>query len=110
MISKDSQASEALKQALELAESEGYIRIFLDEGWPLIRLLQRYLSDQSEASGDDYVHQLLQVYQLEPLNNVHSISKEASAFSIDIHFTKRELELMHYIVEGLSNDEIASRF
>lgn len=46
ILSKDSQAYEALEQALELAEREGYIRIFLDEGLPVVRLLQHYLSDQ----------------------------------------------------------------
>ncbi|WP_339315377.1 LuxR C-terminal-related transcriptional regulator [Paenibacillus sp. FSL R10-2734] len=106
---KDGQAYEALEQALELAEPEGYIRIFLDEGLPLIRLLQRYLSDRSAASGHEYINQLLQSYLLEPLNNVNSTAMKESESSIDIHFTKRELELMYYIVEGRSNDEIASR-
>jgi hypothetical protein len=46
ILRKDSQAFEALEQALKLAELEGYIRIFLDEGMSLIRLLQRYLLDQ----------------------------------------------------------------
>lgn len=46
ILRKDSQAFEALEQVLKLAELEGYIRIFLDEGMPLIRLLQRYLLDQ----------------------------------------------------------------
>ncbi|HBS45905.1 MAG TPA: hypothetical protein DEA91_18130 [Paenibacillus sp.] len=46
ILRKVSQAFEALERALKLAELEGYIRIFLDEGMPLIRLLQRYLLDQ----------------------------------------------------------------
>lgn len=108
-LSKDSLAYKALEQAFELAEPEGYIRIFLDEGVPLIRLLQRYLSDRSAATGYDYVNHLLQAYKLEPLNNINSKAIRALDSSIQFHFTKREQELMYYIVEGLSNDEIASR-
>jgi hypothetical protein len=39
ILRKVSRAFEALERALKLAELEGYIRIFLDEGMPLIRLL-----------------------------------------------------------------------
>ncbi|WP_419886530.1 LuxR C-terminal-related transcriptional regulator [Paenibacillus sp. B-A-8] len=109
ILSKNSQAFEALEQALKLAEPEGYIRIFLDEGVPLTRMLQRYLSERSTTSDVDYVHQLLQSYQLEPLYNDTSKAMRTSDSSIAFHFTKRELELMFFIVEGLSNDEIASR-
>ncbi|MEK5179312.1 LuxR C-terminal-related transcriptional regulator [Paenibacillus sp. FSL P4-0288] len=97
-LSKDNQAYEVLEQALELAEPEGYIRIFLDEGLPLIRLLQHWLTAKRAASGHDYVSQLIQSYQSEQIDNVNTIN---------IHFTKRELELMHHIVDGLSNDQIA---
>ncbi len=33
------QATSVLQRALELAEPEGYVRVFLDEGWPMHRLL-----------------------------------------------------------------------
>ena len=58
--SKSREAIAALRKALELAEPEGYIRMFVDEGDPMEILLRE------AASGGialDYVRKLLKVYE-----------------------------------------------
>ncbi len=50
------QALRALEQALTLGEPEGYVRTFIDEGEPMVRLLQRALS---QGLMPDYVAKLL---------------------------------------------------
>ena len=100
-----SQSNDALERALVLAEPEGYIRIFLDEGVTIIPMLQQWLSHR-KIYEHNYVTPLIAAYHLEP-GYLHRISVEGTAPSIELHFTPREQELMYYIVEGLSNDEIA---
>jgi LuxR family maltose regulon positive regulatory protein len=94
------QALEVLGKALSLAQPEGYVRIFLDEGEPMVKLLfqakahrigQGYASDllatQGEAAGIELPPaQLLS----EPL-------------------TLRELEVLKHIEAGYSNQDIADK-
>ncbi len=53
------QATSALERALALAEPEGFIRIFVDEGPPMARLLYKALLREI---GVDYVRQLLAAF------------------------------------------------
>ena len=50
------QAFARLEQAMEMAEPEGYVRVFVDEGAPMARLLHRMLT---RSSASEYVRQLL---------------------------------------------------
>ena len=56
------QALTALSKALELAESENYMRIFVDEGPPMARLLYNALSYEIAP---DYVQRLLKAFPAE---------------------------------------------
>ncbi len=49
----------ALSRALELAQPEGYMRLFLDEGQPLIELLEALAASASDLKLKDYVNRLL---------------------------------------------------
>ena len=88
-------AREALRAALERAEPEGYVRVFLDEGEPLLALLRGALAD---GVTPDYVSRLLKA----------SVRTEAAPSSDSI-LTARELEVLELIAEGLSNQAIAER-
>ena len=44
-----------LERALELAEPEGYVRVFVDEGTPMAALLKAF----ARRTATDYVHRLL---------------------------------------------------
>ena len=87
-----------LGQALELGEPEGYVRAFADEGAPMARLLRRMLT-RSPAS--QYVGRLL-----EALGESVKIEPSIASKLID-PLSPRELEVLHLIVDGATNQEIA---
>jgi LuxR family maltose regulon positive regulatory protein len=92
------QAFTKLEQALELAEPEGYVRVFVDEGEPMARLLRRLLT-RSPAS--EYVGRLLEALGA-PVKMEPSIARKL----ID-PLSQRELEVLRLIVDGATNQEIA---
>ncbi len=59
------QATQSLLNALSLAHSEGYQRIFLDEGAQIESLLQAALAEAREQQVIAYIHTLLQAFARE---------------------------------------------
>ncbi|MEM7343372.1 MAG: LuxR C-terminal-related transcriptional regulator [Chloroflexota bacterium] len=97
-------ALESLHRALTLAEPEGYIRLFANEGAPMTHLLREALSRGITPS---YTQQLLaacstQVNQIPP-----SISTDQTPLIEPL--SERELEVLHLIDTGLSNRDIAQQ-
>jgi LuxR family maltose regulon positive regulatory protein len=92
------QALGALEHALSLAEPEGYVRSFVDEGEPMARLLRRALT-QGIAPG--YAGRLLAAY-----GKSAAVASPVSQPLVE-PLTERELEVLHLIAAGLSNGEIA---
>jgi LuxR family maltose regulon positive regulatory protein len=100
-LSGDTQGSqEWLDRALELAEPEGNIRIFLDEGAPLAALLRHALE---RGRHSDYIKALLA-----HLPGEEDRLAQRSAELVE-PLTMRELEILGLIGEGCSNQEIARR-
>jgi LuxR family maltose regulon positive regulatory protein len=91
-------ALSALEQALSLAEPEGYVRIFVDEGEPMARLLRRAL-DRGISPG--YTGRLLAACGESPQ------PATPAAQALVEPLTERELEVLRLIAAGLSNREIA---
>jgi len=91
-------ALSALERALSLAEPEGYVRTFIDEGEPMAGLLREALSSEI-APG--YAARLLSAYGDEPRRETQAMA------SLVEPLTDRELEVLRLIVAGLSNGEIA---
>jgi LuxR family maltose regulon positive regulatory protein len=59
----DIQGAEAdLERALALAEPEGYMRIFLDEGESMLKLLKRLKTSKLIPQLKDYVNRLLKAF------------------------------------------------
>ncbi len=100
---KSDNALETLNRALSLAEPEGYIRVFLDEGQPMAQLLY-----EATARGiaPEYSGRLLIQFPTEeqtiPLMPPHS-----HTHTLVEPLTKREQEVMQLIASGASNAEIA---
>jgi LuxR family maltose regulon positive regulatory protein len=90
------QASQKLGQALSLAEAEGFVRIFLDEGEPMAKLLR---IASSRGISPKYAGRLLAA-----LECTHEARKRAPE-----GLSERESEIMILVAEGLSNREIAER-
>jgi len=97
---KDSaKALAALEQALTLAEPEGYLRLFVDEGKPMAELLSKFKSSRLQQ----YANRILAA--LTP--SIHP-----SSFSIQPlidPLSDRELEVLRLIAQGLSNQEITQK-
>jgi LuxR family maltose regulon positive regulatory protein len=92
-----------LERAISLAEPERYVQVFASEGPPMVRLLQEVAA---RGSGPDSARRLLAAFP--------SVTSEGSPrwngrrAGLE-HLSKREVEVLHYIAGGLTNQEIADR-
>jgi len=85
-----------LKRAVTLAEPEGYARVFLDEGEPMVALLRELLRGGVSPA---YVAGLLQSFGSERTRPTHMAEL----------LTPREREVLRLLARGLSNRAIAER-
>jgi LuxR family maltose regulon positive regulatory protein len=105
---KAEQAVQLLQQALLLASPEGYIRVFVDEGVPMIALLSLVLSRWKSRPEADSLHSLLSVLQAEqPAQGAFSPTAPHQKPPLD-PFTDRERKVLRLLSAGLSNAEIAA--
>jgi LuxR family maltose regulon positive regulatory protein len=96
-------APTALVEALQLAEPEGYISTFVDEGEPMRNFLIHILKQtQLDPHLSAYVGKLLSAYDPAP-------RKPVPAGGLVEPLSEREVEVLRYMSEGLSNPEIARR-
>jgi LuxR family maltose regulon positive regulatory protein len=97
-----------LERALALAEPEGYVRIFVDEGRPMAQLLA-----EAAANGvtPDYTARLLTAFEIEELKGEDGsyLPPALPAQSLTEPLSQRELEVLRLISRGLSNREIGER-
>lgn len=92
----ESRALVTLGRALELAEPEGYVRTFLDEGAPMATLLRSALT---KAISPGYASRLLGAFG--------SSSERLPAGALSEPLSERELEVLRLIASGMSNAEIS---
>ncbi len=112
------QALEVLVDALELAQPGGFIRMFVDEGAPMVRLLS-----EAAAQGvmPDYTAKLLAAFHTgapavlpgsadpdKSENNSGSSPATGSPPLIET-LSQRELSILQLIAQGLSNRQIGER-
>jgi LuxR family maltose regulon positive regulatory protein len=104
--SDTTRAIAALEHALTLAESGGYIRIFVDEGPPMARLLYEALT---RGIAPDYSRRLLATFPIAEPGQTDPSKSQAPESELVEPLSERELEALQLIAEGLINQEIASR-
>jgi LuxR family maltose regulon positive regulatory protein len=93
----------SLERALSLAEPEGFVRTFVDEGEPSARLLRRALS---QRIAPNYVTRLLAAFGQEVALASPAPASPARGSLVE-PLSDRELEVLRLIAAGLSNPEIA---
>jgi LuxR family transcriptional regulator, maltose regulon positive regulatory protein len=104
----------ALERALTLAEPEGYIRIFVDEGASMVAPLTQIA--RGESSVARYAATLLQAFprtegrglRTESPESIHSVLSPQSSALLE-PLSHRELEVLRLIGDGHSNQAIADR-
>jgi len=100
----------ALEHALTLAEPEGYLRTFVDEG----ETMQLLISDVRLTIATHahpllgYVERVLDFFPQQPEDKLQSKIANQKSKIIE-PLTERELEILHFIAEGHSNAEISQR-
>ena len=96
-------ASETLARALALAEPEGTVRIFLEEGPQLIPLLE------AVARGDNpaFARRILEAFGAPAA--APSSPRPLSTPAVSDALSEREVEVLRLIAGGLSNSEVGRK-
>jgi LuxR family maltose regulon positive regulatory protein len=102
----------ALERAVMLAEPEGYMRTFLDEGEPMLTLLSKLHTTGHCAS--NYIQTLLAAGNFRGRDQTALLFKSKKPHSSPYlpllnPLSERELEVLHLIANGDSNYEIAEQ-
>jgi LuxR family maltose regulon positive regulatory protein len=100
------QALHLLVDALALAAPGGFIRLFVDEGRPMAHLLS-----QAAARGvmPDYLGKLLAAGEAEVQQHEDTSSLPPPAQPLLEPLSHRELEVLHLMAQGRSNQEISEQ-
>jgi LuxR family maltose regulon positive regulatory protein len=98
-------ALDPLQKALALAESEGYVRMFIDEGQPMAQLLR-----EVAARGilPDYTGKLLTAFEVKAQTTEDEPDAPPANLLIE-PLSQREIKVLQLIAQGLSNREIGER-
>jgi LuxR family maltose regulon positive regulatory protein len=113
MQADTSSALAMLARALSLAQSGGYVRVFLDEGKPIETLLKTGVTKWENADLLAYANKLLAAfyrYEAErALERPALATGTAPGDALIEPLTERELEVLHLIAVGYSNREIGDK-
>ena len=99
-------AVQVLADALALAEPGGFIRLFVDEGPPMARLL-----DAARAAGgaSAYIQQLLAALPVAAAEHTTAVPSRGPESPVVEPLSAREREVLRLIAAGLTNQEVATR-
>jgi LuxR family maltose regulon positive regulatory protein len=102
------EAVRLLGDALARAEPGGFIRIFVDEGAPMARLLAEAATRRMMP---DYIGKLLAAFEAEKQSDAGESPLPPLSTSQPLvePLSQRELEVLQLIAQGLSNREISER-
>ncbi len=93
-------AQQSLAQAIALAEPEGFVRIFIEEGAVVRNLLEEMVS---AGQGSPYIQQLITAFD-STLESSHADKKKIGLIE---PFSERELQVLRLLRTHLSQQEMA---
>jgi len=103
----------SLERALTLAEPEGYLRLFLDEGEPMRLMIVDFRLSMDKLKSDlkhrliNYTDRLLVAFS-HPLEDAQLKIRNHQSTMIE-PLSERELEVLRLVAQGLTNNEICQR-
>jgi LuxR family transcriptional regulator, maltose regulon positive regulatory protein len=102
-------AKKDLTESLKLAQPEGYLRIFLDEGPPMQKLLAQWLAYADDGPVRDYSILLLSQFDAGPHQIIATQERVSPTGDLVEPLTLRELDVLRLMVAGFSNRQIAEK-
>ena len=116
-LGKNAEMITDLRNALSLAEPEGFRQVFINEGIPMSRLLSQYLAAmkqnkiQNDFPSRGFVADLLfrltgKNVEHENSEIFHEVNPEESIFIVEL-LTARESEILQLVAKGRTNNEVA---
>ncbi len=108
---KTTRALESLEHALMLAEPEGYVRTFVDEGAPIAALLRQLHARGGQRAYCEALLALCAAEQHPQHVPTPPLAPPAQALAVALTepLNERELEVLRLIAQGYSNRQIADR-
>jgi LuxR family maltose regulon positive regulatory protein len=106
MLHDQRQALDVLSEAVRLAEPEGYIRSFVDEGAQMEALLYQLRKRDRRNGPTPYLDRLLTAFQQECMAHVQG-GEPSKAQRLSETLSERELQVLQLLARGASNLEIA---
>ena len=104
-------AVDTLTTALKTAEPGGLIRIFVDAGEPIAKILQRMKHENGGMK--DYIQKVLTSFTVQQKIHPSSLIPATSSGQVPQPLldplSDREIEVLQFIAEGLTNQQIADR-
>ena len=97
-------AVDCLERSLRQAEQEGYRRVYIDEGPPMVRLLREVARRGIQKQ---YCNRLLSAFEQEG-RSLEGVFAEGNAGMLE-PLSKRELEVLQLLAEGCTNREIGEQ-
>jgi LuxR family maltose regulon positive regulatory protein len=93
-----------LAQALTLGKPEGFVRSFVDFGMAIAPLLREAISREIEP---EYARKLLDIIEAEEYQR--KLKKPGTSSSDNGLLSRREMEVLRLMAEGLSNQQISDK-
>mgnify|MGYP001258247725 CR=1 FL=1 len=106
MRQEEALALDVLSEAVRLAEPEGYIRSFVDEGASMAMLLYRLRKRDRKSRPTPYLDTVLAAFQQEIMGQIQA-GEQTKTQALPDPLSERELQVLQLLAQGASNQEIA---